>query len=373
MTPKELQTRVQDIVDERIDSGTEIGAQVAVIHGGRLVVNVASGLADLSGRVVQPDTLFWAASTAKGVASTVAHVLADRRVLDYEMPLAAVWPEFAAHGKDRVTVRHVLCHTAGVPGLPPDLTPAELCDWEHMCTLLTDAELWWEPGTAFGYHAHTFGFLLGETLRRLTGRAISALLRELITAPLGVVDEVHFGVPDRLLPSIACQVAHAGSALNPPVPGSPLARALPTAITATADLANCPDVLRADIPSTGTMTAVGVAGMYAALLGDIENAALVAPDRLRTMADIEYTGTDAVMGVPTQWAFGYSPCRPAAAAAQAGSTFGMVGANGSAAFADIESGVAVAIMRNRFSVGDFDLATRVDTVVAQSIGGLHHD
>ena len=120
VTPEGLQRRVQDTVDERIDSGTELGVQVAVIHGGRLVVNVASGLADVSGRVVQPDTLLWAASTAKGVASTVAHVLAELGVLDYDMPLAAVWPEFAQHGKDTVTVRHVLCHTAGVPGLPAD-------------------------------------------------------------------------------------------------------------------------------------------------------------------------------------------------------------------------------------------------------------
>jgi CubicO group peptidase (beta-lactamase class C family) len=373
VTPEELQTRVQDAVDERIDSGTELGAQVAVFHGGRLVVNVASGLADMSGRVVQPDTLFWAASTAKGVASTVAHVLAELGVLDYDMPLAAVWPEFAQYGKDTVTVRHVLCHTAGVPGLPVDLTPAELCDWERMCTLLAEAQLWWEPGTAFGYHAHTFGFLLGETLRRLTGRSISTLLRELITAPLGVADEIHFGVPDRLLPSVAQQVAYPGSVPNPPEPGSAQARALPAAVAPTADLANRPDILRADIPSTGTMTAAGAARMYAALLGHVDETALVAPDRLRTIADVVYTGADMVMGVPTQWAFGYSPYRPAAAAARAGSTLGMVGANGSAAFADIESGVAVAIMRNRFSVGDFDLATRVDTLVAQSIGGLHRD
>ena len=141
----------------------------------------------------------------------------------------------------------------------------------------------------------------------------------------------------------------------------------------TADLVNRPDILRADIPSTGTMTASGATRMYAALLGLVDETALVAPDRLRTIADVVYTGTDMVMGVPTQWALGYSPYRPAAAAARGGSTFGMVGANGSAAFADIESGVAVAIMRNRFSVGDFDLATRVDTLVAQSIGGLNHD
>ena len=122
MTPGELQRRVQDTIDERIDSGTELGVQVVVIHGGRLVVNVASGLADASGRIVQPDTLFWAASTAKGVASTVAHVLAERGVLDYDLP-PAVWPEFAAHGKHKVTIRHVLCHIAGVPGLTGQFDP----------------------------------------------------------------------------------------------------------------------------------------------------------------------------------------------------------------------------------------------------------
>ena len=373
VTPEELQTRVQDTVDERIDSGTELGVQVAVIHGGRLVVNVASGLADVSGRVVQPNTLFWAASTAKGVASTVAHVLAELGILDYDMPLAAVWPEFAQHGKDTVTVRHVLCHTAGVPGLPADF------DAGRALRLGADVH---RPGRGAAVVGTGYSLRLprsylwlsaGETLRRLTGRSMSTLLRELITAPLGVVDEVHFGVPDRLLPSVAQQVAHAGSVPNPPEPGSAQAGALLAAVAPTADLVNRPDILRADIPSTGTMTAGGATRMYAALLGLVDETALVAPDRLRTIADVVYTGADMVMGVPTQWALGYSPYRPAAAAARGGSTFGMVGANGSAAFADIESGVAVAIMRNRFSVGDFDLATRVDTLVAQSIGGLNHD
>ena len=201
---------------------------------------------------------------------------------------------------------------------------------------------------------------------------MSTLLRELITAPLGVVDEVHFGVPDRLLPSVAQQVAHAGSVPNPPEPGSAQAGALPAAVAPTADLVNRPDILRADIPSTGTMTAGGATRMYAALLGLVDETALVAPDRLRTIADVVYTGADMVMGVPTQWASGYSPYRPAAAAAR-----GLDLRHGRrqriGCFADIESGVAVAIMRNRFSVGDFDLATRVDTLVAQSIGGLNHD
>jgi CubicO group peptidase (beta-lactamase class C family) len=310
VTPEELQTRVQDTVDERIDSGTELGVQVAVIHGGRLAVNVASGLADVSGRVVQPNTLFWAASTAKGVASTVAHVLAELGVLDYDMPLAAVWPEFAQHGKDTVTVRHVLCHTAGVPGLPADF------DAGRALRLGADVH---RPGRGAAVVGTGYSLRLprsylwlsaGETLRRLTGRSISTLLRELITAPLGVVDEVHFGVPDRLLPSVAQQVAHAGSVPNPPEPGSAQAGALPAAVAPTADLVNRPDILRADIPSTGTMTAGGATRMYAALLGLVHETALVAPDRLRTIADVVYTGADMVMAFPPSGPSGTAPIVP---------------------------------------------------------------
>ena len=310
VTPEELQTRVQDTVDERIDSGTELGVRVAVIHGGRLAVNVASGLADVSGRVVQPNTLFWAASTAKGVASTVAHVLAELGILDYDMPLAAVWPEFAQHGKDTVTVRHVLCHTAGVP------PAASRFDAGRALRLGADVH---RPGRGAAVVGTGYSLRLprsylwlsaGETLRRLTGRSISTLLRELITAPLGVVDEVHFGVPDRLLPSVAQQVAHAGSVPNPPEPGSAQAGALPAAVAPTADLVNRPDILRADIPSTGTMTAGGATRMYAALLGLVDETALVAPDRLRTIADVVYTGADMVMAFPPSGPSGTAPIVP---------------------------------------------------------------
>lgn len=372
VTGCDLQGQVGSSVDELVGSGAELGVQVAVVRDGQLVVNVARGVADsVTGRRVTPETLFWAASTAKGVASTVAHVLAERRVLDYDMALIEVWPEFGVHGKEKVTVRHVLCHTAGVPGLPPNLTAAELCDWDHMCAVVADAEPWWEPGTRFGYHNLTFGFLIGETLRRLTGQTISELLRELITIPLGISDRLHFGVPDRLLPDTARQVAHPGGPPQPPEPGSPQARALPAALTPTAEFANRPDVLGADVPSIGTMSATGVATMYGALLGQIGQVSLVSSGRLHAMAEITYTGMDEVIGVPSQWAFGYNPYRPDVTAARPGSTFGMVGSNGSAAFADIHSRTVVAVMRNRFSVGDFALAARIDQLVAQSLGGAH--
>ena len=200
MDQERARAQIEATVQEAVGSGAETGLQVAVIQNGRVIADATAGTADPgTGTAVSGGTLFYAASTAKGVASTVAHVLAERGEISYDLRAADVWPEFGAHGKDAVTLRHVLLLTAGVPGLPADTTVADLCDWERMCALVADEEPWWEPGTRFGYHAKTDGFLLGEILRRATGRTISALLREVITGPLGIEDEVCFGVPPRLL------------------------------------------------------------------------------------------------------------------------------------------------------------------------------
>ena len=367
MTAADLQGRIQKAIHELIDSGAETGVQVAVIRHGAVTADVAVGVADLAvGRPVSPGTLFWAASTAKGMASTVVHVLAERGELGYDLRVADVWPEFAAHGKDTVTVRHLLCHTAGVPGLPPGTTPDDLCDWERMCALLAGAEPWWRPGTRFGYHSDTFGYLVGETVRRATGCTISELLRDLITSPLGIEDEVHFGVPARLLPRVATQIDPEGVPEPPAGPGSPQTPAVPMVIMPRAALANRRDLLSADIPSMGTMTARAAATIYAALLGHIDAAGLVSAGRRAAMAAITHQGPDAVMGVECTWAFGYTPARPAGM--YPGSVFGMLGGNGSAAFADIDSGTAVAVMRNRCSIGDFTTATRVDHLVIDAPG-----
>lgn len=353
-----LAAAVDALLDELVGSGAEVGLQVAVIRHGRALVDAARGVADpRTGAPVEPGTLFWAGSTAKGVASTVAHVLVERGAVSYDMRVAEVWPEFGTHGKDRVTLRHVLTHTAGVPGLPPDTRAADLCDWDRMCAAIAAAEPWWEPGTRFGYHAKTFGFLLGETLRRATGEPISALLRTRVTGPLGVTDDVHFGVPRSLLPRVARQV---GSPPQRPEPGSPLARAMPPGVVPDADYANRTDLLTSDIPAEGTMSARGVARIYAALLGPVDGIALVSAARRAAIAEIAFEGTDEVMGFPTSMTCGYSPFRPSGDG-RPGSTFGMVGANGSAAYADLDSGVAVAIMRNRF--GDLTTAARIDRLI----------
>lgn len=368
MTASDAQERVQATIDRLVASGGEVGLQVAVVQHGRVVVDAVSGLADTrSGLAVAPDTLFFAASTAKGVASAVAHVLVERGELAYDMRAVDVWPEFGAHGKEGVTLRHVLMHTAGVPAPPYGTTVEDLCDWGHMCDVLASAEPWWEPGTRFGYHAQTFGFLLGEMVRRATDRSLSWWLRQAVTIPLGVEDEVHFGVPEPLLGRVAHQepvpqTADAGG----PEPGSPADRAVPPGIRPDAGYANRRDVLTSDIPSGGTMSARGVARLYAGLLGHVAGVNLVSPPPRAEMAATKFEGIDEVMGMPTTWAFGYSPHRPGGVPSRPGSTFGMVGANGSAAYADIDSGVAVAMMRNRFGGPDFAAVTEIDRIVANA-------
>jgi CubicO group peptidase (beta-lactamase class C family) len=375
----DLQAEVQAAAGEMVDAGTETGLQVAVLRHGRVVAEVVSGVEDPqdllppggttppsprgAGAPVTPGTLFYAASTAKGVAASLAHVLAERGDIPYDLRLASVWPEFAACGKERTTLRHVLLHTAGLPGLPRETTVADLCDWDRMCAGLAAAEPWWEPGTRFGYHALTFGFLLGETLRRVTCLSVSELLREVLTGPLGVADEVCFAVPRPLLPRVARQAANQ-TPPPPPEQGSPLDRATPPALRDVASFGNRADVLTADIPSLGTMTARGAARMYSALLGHVDGISLVSSQRRTAMAAVAFTGMDEVMSFPSSWAFGYSPDRPGGVPSRRGSTFGMVGANGSAAYADIDSGLAVAVMRNGPADGGLAAVTRIDRLIA---------
>src|SRR5205814_1169410 len=134
-------------------------------------------------------------SVVKGAASTITHILVERGLFGYDTRVVEVWPEFGAHGKDKVTLRHVLSHTAGVPGIPLTTTIEDLCDWDKMCAVIADAELWWEPGTKIGYHAYTFGYIVGEIIRRITGQPISRVLKDELAGPLGMEKELYFGMP----------------------------------------------------------------------------------------------------------------------------------------------------------------------------------
>jgi CubicO group peptidase (beta-lactamase class C family) len=368
----ELQQDVQEAIDKLVGSGTEGGIQVAVYRDGRQVVDAVAGVADpATGRPVDSGTVFYNFSVGKGATATVVHVLAERGLFGYDTPVAALWPEFAANGKQAVTVRQVLDHTAGVPDIPLDTTIEDLCDWDKMCAAIADAELWWEPGTKVGYHAYTFGYILGEVVRRATGKRISQVLREEVAGPLGVAEELWFGMPaaeqHRLAPLEdepgAAEAAEQWLASLPP--DLPMFKAGPMSTFHNAEFGNRPDTLAADIPAGGKTSARAIARLYAALLGEVDGVRLLPPERLAEATAISSNGMDEVFGMPTTWGLGYGIGGPGGDAQTSPTVFGLGGVGGSFACGDTASGVAWAVTKNRVS-GDFSTATRL----GQLIGGV---
>jgi CubicO group peptidase (beta-lactamase class C family) len=369
----EVQKQVQEAIDQLVESGAERGIQVAVYRHGEQIVDAVAGVADpASGRPVDASTVFYNFSIVKGAAATVAHVLAERGLFGYDTPVAALWPEFAAHGKQAVTVRHVLDHTAGVPGIPLDTTVEDLCDWDKMCAAIAAAELWWEPGTKVGYHAYTFGYIVGELVRRTTGKPISQVLREEVAGPLGVADELWFGMPPsehhRLArledePGAAEQAAQMMASLPPDLP---MFKAAPPELFPNAEFGNRPDTLAADIPAGGKTSARAIARMYAALLGEVDGVRLIPPERLAEATAVSSSGVDEVFGMPTTWGLGYGIGGPSGDSQNAPTVFGLGGVGGSFACGDTATGIAWAVTKNRIS-NDFSTSTQLGQLITGAV------
>ncbi|MFB4278851.1 serine hydrolase domain-containing protein [Nonomuraea sp. MTCD27] len=357
-----LQGRLQDVADELVRSGAERGLQIAVYRHGELVADVVAGLADpATGRPVTPGTPFHAFSAGKGLTATVVHVLAERGALGYDTPIARIWPEFGAHGKDTATVRDALTHSTGVPGLPADLTPEDLCDWEKTCALIAAARPWWEPGTATGYHSYTFGHIVGEIVRRVTGTPVSQVLREEVAAPLGVAGELFLGVPEAELGRLARLEDVPGFAEAPE--GSPALAVAPRGVRPTAAFGNRADVPSAAIPAGGQLTARAAARMYAALLGPVDGVRLISPDRLREVTAPVVDGVDRVFGNRAVLSNGYAVGRLGTDPDDTPTVFGWAGSGGSYAGADTATGVAFAVTKNRLAA-DFGTAQTIAALIA---------
>lgn len=361
-----LQHRVQDIVDELVATGAETGLQVAVHHRGHRVVDVVAGVADVAdgttGRPVIPETLFFSFSTAKGVAALIAHLLVRNGLVGYDTPVAEVWPEFGVHGKETATLRQVLTHTVGVPAMPGGLGPADLADWPRVCAAIAGAEPLWRPGTRTGYHSFTFGFLVGEIARRVTGQPVRRLLHDWVAAPLGIVGELYFGVPPTELARLARLEDAEPHPADPAEHDSILA---PWERQPRASMGNSPDFLQADVPSVGTFTAQGIATVYAAILDD----RLIAADQLAELSTVAFEGTDQVFGNPARLALGYPLGRVGAPTDEAPTTLGWPGGGGSYAYVNPATGTSFAVTKNRLTP-DFATAQRLSDIVTAELGPL---
>jgi CubicO group peptidase (beta-lactamase class C family) len=194
--------KVADAFRANFDGAGEVGAACSVYAGGRLVVNLWDGLADReANRPWRGNTVMQVASTTKGATAICAHLLVQRGQLDLDAPVVQYWPEFGAHGKDQIPVRWLLSHQAGLPVVDGPLTFEQACAWDPVIRALEAQPPLWEPGTQHIYHANTYGYLVGEVVRRITGKSLGTFFAEEVARPLGL--SAWIGMPERHEPRVA--------------------------------------------------------------------------------------------------------------------------------------------------------------------------
>lgn len=333
------------------DAAREDGASVAVFRDGRPVVDLWAGVADVGrGAPWQRDTLANVWSTTKGPTALCALLLADRGELDLDAPVARYWPEFAAEGKERMPVRLLLCHQAGLSGFEAPRRLEDLYDWKLVTEALAAQRPWWEPGTRHGYHAITYGFLVGEVVRRVSGRSLGSFFREEVAAPLGL--DFHIGLPEACEPRVARLVPPPATDTTRSLrddPDSLPARTLGNPVTPAS--ATWTRAWRAaEIPAAGGHgNARSVARLYAALAlgGELDGVRLVREAILDRAATVQCAGEDAVLRVPVQWGLGFVVNGRPGIYGPNPETIGHSGYGGSFGFADRQARLSMGYVMNR--------------------------
>jgi CubicO group peptidase (beta-lactamase class C family) len=351
---------VRDAFVRNFEALGDRGAAVAVYRDGQKVVDLWGGTRDVDGTAPwERGTAQVVRSATKGVAAAVLLLLHQRGQLDLDAPVGHYWPEFKARGKERVLVRHVLNHRAGLPVLDRPLTPQEALDPLKGPEAVAAQAPVWEPGTDHGYHALTYGWLLDELVRRVTGQGTGQWLASQVTGPLGL--DLWLGLPE----SEAGRVGRVGRVEGAEPTGGLRARPKrsvteayedPASLTRRAFAAispfpdqNDPAYRASALPATNAMaTADGLARFYATLIGDTAGAArLFTPETVELARAEESAGPDRVLVVGTRFGLGYMLHGSASPLLTPGS-FGHPGRGGALGFADPETGIAFGYVTNGF-------------------------
>jgi CubicO group peptidase (beta-lactamase class C family) len=343
----------------------EVGASVCVTVDGETVVDLWGGLA-APGRAWTADTIGHVWSATKGATALCAHILASRGLLDINAPVAAYWPEFAKNGKEGILVRHLLNHQAGLPAVREPLPAGAFYDWALMTEALAREEPFWRPGTRNGYHALTFGYLVGEVVRRVSGVSLGAFFRAEVAGPLGL--DFWLSLPEEYEGRVA-----------PTIPAAPPDPAPSFYVAALTDPTSVPALVLANsggymlVPGEsdtraahaaefgavgGITNARGLAGMYRPLA--LGGAPLVDPAQVALMAAVSAaTSVDAVLLVPTRWALGfvktidnrYLPVADREGVLMSEEAFGHPGMGGSHGFADPRARLSFGYTMSRQGTG----------------------
>jgi CubicO group peptidase (beta-lactamase class C family) len=314
-------SRFEDLVAalaEEVTSGGELGAAIAIDIDGELVVDIWGGYADKAKtRSWSKDTIVNVFSSTKNVTALAALMLIDRGLLDPFAPVAKYWPELAANGKERIEVRHVLSHTSGLSGWDMPFALDDIYDWEKSTTQLAAQAPWWAPGTASGYHALTSGHLVGELVRRVTGKTLKQFVREEIAEPLGADFQIGAQPEDD---------ARIAELVPPPpldvpldlVPDDHPMRKTFAAMPPTPEVALAAETSawrRADIGSAnghGNARSLVRALAPISLGGSLSGARLLSPETIDLIFQEQANGIDLVLAMPARWGIGFALPHPEA-------------------------------------------------------------
>ncbi|MET7638414.1 serine hydrolase domain-containing protein [Streptomyces sp. NPDC005438] len=351
------------------------GAALALYRDGRLVVDLWGGTARTEPATPwERDTMSLLWSATKGVTTVLVLRLAERGLLDLDAPVARYWPEFGQAGKERITLRHVLGHRAGLPLLEGELGFAELMRWQPPVTVLQGQKPRWEPGTAYAYHGFTFGWILGEVIRRVTGYSVGAHLRQDLAEPLGL--DLHLGVPEPERGRVARQEGP-----DHPMPTPPPEHVLYRILTVNGAIEfpgldsphgwNAPALLGAELPATaGVGTARSLAGLYAATVTGIDGrppllGAATLQDALRPLS--RGGSWPDGMDLGAVWGSGFHLDGPFWHTLGSGS-FGHDGTGGTHAFGDVEHRVGYAFVTSRLGGAQDTREERLMAAVRRCLG-----
>lgn len=351
---------VRDAFTALFESKLELGGALAITLDGKPVVDLWGGSAD--GARTRPwteDTITTVFSTTKGITAMCAHRLVDQGLLDLDAPVAKYWPEFAQAGKADLRVRSLLDHRAGLPAVREPLAPNAMFDWNVMTSALAAETPWWEPDTKHGYHAVTFGWLIGEVVRRVSGRTIGAYFREEIATPLGL--DFHIGLAEEndarcaeIRPgprdekqNLFDRIRNAPESVTAKAFTNPLTMLMPGVLASR-------EWRAAEVPSVnGHTDARSLAKLYGALaLGGVDPASnhrVLSADSITRCHTERSVGLDEVLGVSTRFSLGFMLPQdtPDTKMGRGASSFGHPGAGGSVGFADPEARLGFGYVMNR--------------------------
>lgn len=371
--------QVAEVFEANFNDHGEVGAGFAAYLEGEKVIDLTGGVADSSGRPYDSEVLQMVFSTTKGATSMCAHLLVERGELDLHAPVAKYWPEFAANGKAEIPVGWLLSHRSGLIDTDERLTIEQALDWDTVTTALAASTPAWEPGTAHGYHAITFGWLVGEVVRRVSGMGIGEFFAAEFAGPLGL--DFWIGLPDEQQSRVAPLIPMGGGSPGedaPPMmaaeegdgsndapsgliemlemflgPDNLAAKALtaPGGAFAAESIWNEPRVWAAQIPAANGITnAPSLARLYAAAVSEVDGRRSLAAETVRNAIEPQVEGPDSVLVVPIPFGQGFmthSDMSPFVG----GRSFGHYGAGGSVGFADPDRRLAGGYVMNKMHFG----------------------